>query len=201
MKTIFKALACAGAVVVSGLVALPAAAATLAHGETFCESANRFSFDRSLCDQGGRADLSNNSSRPNALTFQGSGTILGYVLDHSSTGTGKYPDFANITLEQDAEVTIELVDFDRGFDALFTWGDLAAPHIQQSLDATQTSYTFRVAAGTYLFGFDATRPTDSGTNLATSYALTIAAGPLPAASLMLLSALGGLAIYRRRRTA
>lgn len=185
-------------------LAMPAAAATIGAGATFCESLNenvaRGIFAASDCDAGGNPDWSNNSNNPSALTVNGSATVLGFVKDNGDTGTGKYPDYANITLSEKAQVTVTLVEPDTGFDALLTWtGNGTA--VSEVLNGQVGTFSFLVEAGTYLFGLDATTPTDQNFSTSSAYTIGISAVPLPAGLVLLLTGMGGLAAMRRRKTA
>lgn len=198
MKKIMISAALSGA----ALLASPVSAATVAtigEGLTFCESQNPSIFTAADCDLGGAGDLANTLNTSDMLTFEGNGELGGFVADGDGVGNGDFPDYATIVLEQDSVITMTLLNAQAGFDALFSFGSLA----NTVLDLEGDTVSFFASAGSYLFGLDATRPSDSATRVGSSYLLDVdvAAVPVPAGGLLLLTALGGIGASRRRKKA
>ncbi|MDV7144896.1 VPLPA-CTERM sorting domain-containing protein [Tropicimonas sp. TH_r6] len=197
-----RSLLAATALAFAAAIPVSAATISISDGQTFCESLNqnvkRGSFAAADCDAkiSNSFDLSNSVARPDDITFEGAGMLTGYVADAAGTNPSKYPDFATVTLISDSIVTFSLIDPTAGFDALFSFGDLDISGT--ALSAAASTVTFAAAAGTYLFGINATDPTDSITRQSSSYTLQVAAVPLPAGLVLLLTGLGGLAAMRRR---
>lgn len=163
-------------------------------GSTFCESNNHSIFSASDCDLGGNRDLSNSVNSSDKITFLGNGRLAGYVADGPGVGNGNYPDYATISLKKASKLTFTLLSPEAGFDAAFAFGNLAST----ALSGANPSISFVADAGDYFFALDATKPSDSLTKIASSYALNVTAIPLPAGAVLLLSALTGLGFMRRR---
>ncbi|MEM9437147.1 MAG: hypothetical protein AAGA15_08905 [Pseudomonadota bacterium] len=188
-----------GAAIVAGFMwsATSAAAVTINifDGGVGCESAGRF-VDNSACLGTGTADLAQSLASGDTVTFEGAGTLFGWIKDAASSGSS-FIDAAFITLVEPSEVTFTLSDIDPGFDGSLTFGP-ASPTI---VDAFSGPLSFELDAGTYEFIFDAAAPDTVGFSTTTEYELsvapTLAAVPLAASGLLLLGALGFLGLWRR----
>jgi hypothetical protein len=187
------------AVAASLALSAPASAVTvtIADGETWCDSANKLSSTASCSNPNSKADLRQTSGL-DSVTFAGSGTILGFVQDGPGL-TANWADAAMITLNSASNITFSLEDpSDALFDGSFSFGGLV--FADPIINATNSSLTFGVAAGTYAFAFDATAPNQAIANTS-EYTFAVSAVPVPAAGLLLLTALGGFASVKRRKKA
>lgn len=180
--------AAAAALVVSFV---PASAATVAPGQTYCDSQNQ-QVDDSSCDLGG-GDLGQTASV--TLTFEGDGFLKGWIRDQGGTSSN-FKDAATIVLERASYVMFEIFDIDPGFAGTISLGPYSELMGVGGVTETGKGY---LAAGTYSFVFDATDPDEVVTNTS-EYLLTVTAVPLPAAAFLLLGGLGGLAAVSRRRS-
>ena len=192
-----KNIIAAGALAIATSFAAPAFAATetVADGGTVCESLD-------LIDDSAGTPVCSitfedfpNGSPNDELTFKGSGTILGFHADNTGTGPN-YSDFVTVKLDKDSDINFSLFGSDDDIDVSFFFGP--AGSLGTTVNANGSASLF-ATAGTYIFGVDATSPTDSLVRLETSYSLNITAVPLPASGLMLLAGLGAIGVARRRR--
>ena len=101
-----------------------------------------------------------------------------------------------VKLDKDSDINFSLFGSDDDIDVSFFFGP--AGSLGTTVNANGSASLF-ATAGTYIFGVDATSPTDSLVRLETSYSLNITAVPLPASGLMLLAGLGAIGVARRRR--
>jgi len=179
--------------------AMPATGATVqtvADGGVVCDSFNNLSAaTKANCSSNANFDFGQSAGAGDALTFEGSGTLFGFVRDRSGT-SNRYADAVTITLEKAATLTFSIFNTDPIFKGTleFTGQVFANP----VFDVNNTTVAFSVDAGTYVFDFDATKPNETQDNT-TEYALSVSAVPLPASSLLLLAGVGGIAAMRRRK--
>lgn len=186
-------------VVVALVFAAPVSAATvnIADGETWCDSADKL-LNTSVCSNPLGTDDLSQTVGSDSITFAGSGSLWGFVQDGDGQSSN-WADAAMVTLSSASKITISLEEpTDALFDGSFSFGDLV--FADSVLDASNSSLTFSVEAGTYAFLFDATAPNQDIANTS-EYSLSVAAVPLPAGGLLLLSALGGLVSAQRRKKA
>lgn len=195
MKYTHIAAAVTGAVMLAGS-ASATVVANIGDGQTFCESLSSSAFSANDCDLGGNRDLSNSASTADSLTFLGSGRLSGFVADDAGINANRFPDWVNITLTQDSQITFNLVQPTEGFDTSFEFGGL----VSSILTTTDSSLSFFASAGTYLFGLNAALP-DGEERSVSSYTFDVAAVPVPAAGWLLFAGLGGLVAARRKRKA
>ncbi|MEO1365367.1 MAG: VPLPA-CTERM sorting domain-containing protein [Pseudomonadota bacterium] len=192
-----KNIIAAGSLAIAASFAAPAFAVTeiVADGGTVCESLDR------IDDSAGTPVCSitfedfPNGSPDDELTFEGSGTILGFLADNTGAGPN-YSDFVTVKLDKASDINFSLFGSDNDIDVSFFFGPAESPGTTVNANGSTSLFA---TAGTYIFGVDATSPTDSGDRLETSYSLNITAVPLPASGLMLLAGLGAIGVARRRR--
>ena len=116
-----KNIIAAGALAIATSFAAPAFAVTVADGETFCESQGNLTISASSCLLGGNADFPTTISGAPTLTFEGSGTILGFVADDGGPSSN-FGDFATIILEKDSIIDFTLLGSEAGIDVAFSFG-------------------------------------------------------------------------------
>ncbi|MDV7144882.1 VPLPA-CTERM sorting domain-containing protein [Tropicimonas sp. TH_r6] len=165
--------------------AIPASAAIIdiGDGKTFCESRG-YSRSFAKCDLYKSTWFDLGSKGHDSITFEGSGTLAGAI-------SGKWSDSASITLTSDSWITFTLAGMSDLFEALFTFGDLDVSGTVLSSEAP--SVAFFANAGSYDF-----RIVGTASPQKSAYVMEVAAIPLPAGLALLLTGIGGLAVFRRK---
>ena len=116
-----------------------------------------------------------------------------------AAGIGQnFRDRARIELVKDSFVSFKLLNFDKEFTGTLTLGSAIGPTLFGDGGIYELG-PVRLAAGTYLFTFNAALPDERNTN-ESEYKLYVEPVPLPASGLLVLGGLAAVGAMRRRKT-